>query len=124
MAGIKQARLEANNAFEQANVPGISASERRKLLLDGASLLQVVQKLDAVGGNKSFGQTNSTGGNADVVLARLPAKLKSVLDMDPANNDLTVIDFFDKFEPAPRWTGRASAHSQDQLVPFSYDAGA
>ena len=92
MAGIKQANLEANNAFEQANVPGISASERRKLLLDGASLLQVVQKLDVVGGNKSFGQTNSTGGNADVVLARLPAKLKSVLDMDPANNDLTVIE--------------------------------
>jgi hypothetical protein len=37
-----------------------------------------------------------SGGIAAIVLTRLPAKLKGVLDMDLANNDLTVIDFFDK----------------------------
>jgi hypothetical protein len=96
MAGIKQARIEADKAFEQAQVPGISDSKRRKLYLDGANLLQVVKKLEDVGDNKPFGQTDSTGGNAAVVLTRLPAELKGVLDNDPTNNDLTFNEFFDK----------------------------
>ena len=96
MAGIKQARIEADKAFEQAQVPGISDSKRRRLYLDGANLLQVVKKLEDVGANKPFGQTDSTGGNAAVVLSRLPAELKGAMDNDPANNNLTVIEFFDK----------------------------
>jgi hypothetical protein len=96
MAGIKQARIEADKAFEQAQVPGISDSKRRKLYLDGANLLQVVKKLEDVGDNKPFGRTDSTGGNAAVVLSRLPAELKGVLENDPAKNDLTVNEFFDK----------------------------
>ena len=96
MAGIKQTRPEADHAFDQANVPGISTSKWRKLLLDGANLLQVVQKLDTVGDNNSFGQKDSTCGNATVVLARLPADLKGVLDNDPAKNDLTILEYFDK----------------------------
>ena len=62
----------------------------------GANLLQVVQKLDTVGDNNSFGQKDSTCGNATVVLARLPADLKGVLDNDPAKNDLTILEYFDK----------------------------
>ena len=84
-AGIKHARLEADHDFDQANVPGMSTSKWRKLLLDGTNLLQVVQKLDVVGDNFNyFSQKDSTGGNAAVVLARLPADLKGVLDNDPA----------------------------------------
>ena len=96
MAGIKQARIEADKAFEQAQVPGISDSKRRRLYLDGANLLQVVKKLEDVGANKPFGRTDSTCGNAAVVLSRLPAELKGAMDNDPANNNLTVIEFFDK----------------------------
>ena len=37
MARTKQFRLEADHAFDQATVPGISASKMRKLLLDGVN---------------------------------------------------------------------------------------
>jgi hypothetical protein len=97
MAGIKQTRPEADHAFDQANVPGISRlSGVSCCWTAGANLLQVVQKLDTVGDNNSFGQKDSTCGNATVVLARLPADLKGVLDNDPAKNDLTILEYFDK----------------------------
>jgi hypothetical protein len=80
MARTKQFRLEADHAFDQAKVySGISASKMRKLLLDGVNLLQVVQKFDVVGDNKSFSQMDNTGGNTAVVLTRLPVDLKGAV---------------------------------------------
>ena len=92
-------RIVADDAFAQAKEIGISTSKRQKLLLTGAKLLAVVQKLTVEPpGMSYFGQTDSTGGGAAVAMNHLPESLKGVLDVNPAKNSMTVLKYFDKLD--------------------------
>ena len=94
LAGIQQVRIEADDVFAQAKEIGISTSKRQKLLLTGAKLLAVVQKLTVEPpGMSYFGQTDSTGGGAAVAMNHLPDSLKGVLDVNPAKNSMAVLKY-------------------------------
>ena len=99
LAGIQQVRIEADDVFAQSKEIGISTSKRQKLLLTGAKLLAVVQKLTVEPpGMSYFGQTDSTGGGAAVAMNHLPESLKGVLDVNPAKNSMTVLKYFDQLD--------------------------
>jgi hypothetical protein len=91
--GIDAARAESEQCYKDATAHGVGREERAKLLKTAMELGTLCDSLEKQNTprSSSFGQTDS--GFGKVVLSRVPAELKGLMDYKPT---LPVTEFFQK----------------------------